>query len=756
MSLIVDIREHIGPYRLLRPLGVGGGGTVWLAERVYSVEGVEQSRRVAIKEAKISDDEVIRQNDANLRREFLIGVLVQHPNVCGIQDILRVGHRLFIEIEYIPGRNAAEIAQVLGEAGALLPPDAALDLAAQAAAGLHAIHTTIRDGRPLGLVHRDVKPENLMIHEQGIVKVLDLGIVWGATPDTRHTQPHVVRGTPAYMAPEQHLGRDLGPPADIFGLGAVLFELLTGEVLFPEPDQMTLLDIKRRGTGLDRVRHQERALRGAMPVILRCVQPDPAQRYARAEDLETALRDLLRTLQPSPGLAGLMRLLRGEPLTQQGLGRDWASLQAAFSAPRRSISLAEAQSRMEAKARGETSDPIRPGFVERLKPAPRDKLPTEPPRGVTPPAQSRPSPAVAAAVVSSPPTPPAHRGSPPRPASDSRHPLASLAPALSLLALVFVACGGILAILWRERHLSQPCFVDKDGDGLGDAAASDLPWAGCVGAGLSEKSGDCDDADATIFPGAKEQLDGKDNNCDGLTPDNERDADGDNWRADADCDDNNAEVNPAATELPGDNLDQDCDGAELCYTDLDGDGYGAEEARVPGLSCAQPGFTARNGDCNDSQPSLHPGRTEQRNGKDDDCDGVVDEETVAPAPTTPQKLPQPNVPPPPPPSPPVVAKRAPILANKPIATLRKEQRNVTFTVSGYIFDPDHACDSPKIQWKVPQGQEGTYKIDLTFSNVSFEVGRDADSVDYRVLCTVSGSPIALEAPNKQTKFTALR
>ena len=189
-----------------RPLGHGGMATVYLAR------DEELDRPVAVK--------VLSENlaaDAALRERFLrearLAARLSHPNVVSVYDAGETEKGLpYIVMEYVPGTTLAELGRV--------PADEAVGLVLQACRGLAHAHAA-------GLVHRDVKPQNLLLREDGTVKVADFGIA-RAAETTVLTQVGTVLGTAAYLSPEQALGEEVTPAADVYSLGAVLYELLTG------------------------------------------------------------------------------------------------------------------------------------------------------------------------------------------------------------------------------------------------------------------------------------------------------------------------------------------------------------------------------------------------------------------------------------------------------------------------------------------------------------------------------------------------
>jgi len=195
-----------GRYRLERPLGHGGMATVYLAH------DEELHRPVAIKllAENLAGDVAFRKR---FLREARVAARLSHPNVVSVYDAGEAEDgRSFIVMEYVPGTTFAELGQIA--------PEEAVELAIQACRGLAHAHAA-------GLVHRDVKPQNLLLREDGTVKVADFGIARAAEA-TALTQVGTVLGTAAYLSPEQALGENVTTATDVYALGAVLYELLTG------------------------------------------------------------------------------------------------------------------------------------------------------------------------------------------------------------------------------------------------------------------------------------------------------------------------------------------------------------------------------------------------------------------------------------------------------------------------------------------------------------------------------------------------
>jgi serine/threonine-protein kinase len=195
-----------GRYRVERTLGHGGMAVVYLAH------DESLHRRVAVKvlASNLGDDETFR---ARFYREARLAGRLSHPNIVQVYDAGETDEgRPYIVMEYVAGKTVSECGK--------LEANDAVALVLQACAGLQHAHDA-------GLVHRDVKPGNLLLREDGVLKIADFGIA-RAAETTQLTQLGTVLGTAAYLAPEQAAGEEVTAAADIYALGAVMFELLTG------------------------------------------------------------------------------------------------------------------------------------------------------------------------------------------------------------------------------------------------------------------------------------------------------------------------------------------------------------------------------------------------------------------------------------------------------------------------------------------------------------------------------------------------
>ncbi|HEV3478687.1 MAG TPA: serine/threonine-protein kinase [Gaiellaceae bacterium] len=196
-------------YTVEKTLGRGGMATVELAE------DTQLRRKVAVKRlfASLADDELFQER---FFREARMAASLSHPNLVAVYDVGEEDGLPYIVMEYVAGETLAELMAREGP----MPPDRAVDLLLQLCAGLEHAHAA-------GLVHRDIKPQNLLVRGDGVVKIGDFGIA-RTLQATQLTQVGTVLGTAAYLAPEQASGEPVTAAADIYSLGAVAYELLSG------------------------------------------------------------------------------------------------------------------------------------------------------------------------------------------------------------------------------------------------------------------------------------------------------------------------------------------------------------------------------------------------------------------------------------------------------------------------------------------------------------------------------------------------
>jgi serine/threonine-protein kinase len=255
-------------YRIVAILGRGGMG------EVYRAEDLKLSQVVAIKflpEALSRDAGAL----ARFHSEVRIARQVSHPNVCRVFDIGDVEGIPFLTMEYVDGEDLASLVRRIGR----LPQDKASEISRQICAGLAAAHER-------GVVHRDLKPANLMLDGAGKIRITDFGLA-GIAASIQGAE--VRAGTPAYMAPEQLAGKEVTPKSDLYSLGLVMYEVLTGKRAFEAATLPELLQAREAGT----LTSPSTLVRDLDPllerVILRCLEKDPSKRPASALQVAAAL-----------------------------------------------------------------------------------------------------------------------------------------------------------------------------------------------------------------------------------------------------------------------------------------------------------------------------------------------------------------------------------------------------------------------------------------------------------------------------------
>jgi serine/threonine-protein kinase len=223
---------------------------------------------------------------------------IRHPNVVPTLDVVAVEGELFIVMEYVPGESLARLIKAAGAQGARIPPPFVATLLAGVLHGIHAAHeATSERGEPLGVVHRDISPQNILVGTDGVARVLDFGVAKaaGRLQTTREGQ---LKGKIAYMAPEQVSG-EVGRASDIYSASVVLWEALTGRRLFAGTNEghVVKLVLENRVPPPSEIVSDLPSVLDAL--TLRGLSRDPADRFATAQEMALALEDALPPVAPS-------------------------------------------------------------------------------------------------------------------------------------------------------------------------------------------------------------------------------------------------------------------------------------------------------------------------------------------------------------------------------------------------------------------------------------------------------------------------
>jgi Tol biopolymer transport system component len=267
----------VGPYRIVGLLGRGGMG------QVYEAEDPKLGRRIALKVLPPEHDTADRRS--RFEREARAIAALNHPNIVHVYSIEDAGGFRFIAMERVAGRTLAELIEPGG-----LPLARLLEIAIPLTDALAAAHAQ-------GVVHRDLKPGNVMVSEQGHVKVLDFGVAkWraggllqGPVSDTREGQ---VVGTLSYMSPEQAEAREVDPRSDLFALGVTLFQMSTGELPFRGASAASVISAIVRDTPPSITDLRPRLPPDLSRIVKRCLAKDPSRRYQTAIEVRNELEEL--------------------------------------------------------------------------------------------------------------------------------------------------------------------------------------------------------------------------------------------------------------------------------------------------------------------------------------------------------------------------------------------------------------------------------------------------------------------------------
>ena len=281
----LSVGTRLGPYEVLAPIGAGGMG------EVYRARDTRLGRDVALKilpAAFASDPDRVRR----FEQEGRAAAALNHPNIVVIYDAGSEGGVFYVATELLEGETLRERL-----AGHALPARKAIDYAIQVARGLAAAHAK-------GITHRDLKPENLFLTKDGLVKILDFGLAkhsaikMAATHPTElatqpiETNPGIVLGTAGYMSPEQVRGQTADARSDLFGLGVVLYEMVSGKRAFTGESGVEVMSAI--------LRQEPPELNTALPPVLdrmirRCLEKKPEERFQSALDLAFALESISGT-----------------------------------------------------------------------------------------------------------------------------------------------------------------------------------------------------------------------------------------------------------------------------------------------------------------------------------------------------------------------------------------------------------------------------------------------------------------------------
>ncbi|HEY1554185.1 MAG TPA: serine/threonine-protein kinase [Kofleriaceae bacterium] len=449
---------RLGRYEIVKSLARGGMAELLLA-RATGMQAFE--RHVVVKRIRPDLAEDTRFVQMFLE-EARLAASLHHQHIVQVHDVGEQDGAYFFAMEYVHGEDLRAIIEKVGERHQLVPVEIVCQIIAAAAAGLHHAHEKVGpDRQPLGLVHRDVSPGNVLVGYDGGVKLVDFGLAKAALRSAATTRAGTLKGKAGYMSPEQCRGVPLDRRSDVFTLGIVLYELLTARRVFKAAnDYLTMTAIVQSDVPPPSS-HRSDIPRELDEIVLRALAKEPGARYQSADELRDALERYMTEaqLRSSPKrLADYMRGLFGErpepwlvpreprlaptatPSTGSGIVEPPASIEATIVTAQSPLALAHALAKEQNEfiEDGATILAPPPDFtgevdeetVTLAKSSPLDDAPTTiaPPPIAIAPAETPPPPITLTARVR----------------SAAVHPLAVAGAALAALivvAIAFATCG---------------------------------------------------------------------------------------------------------------------------------------------------------------------------------------------------------------------------------------------------------------------------------------------------------------------------
>ena len=288
--------RQVGRYTIIRPLGQGGMAEVFLA-RSSGEAGFEKLVALKVLHRQLASQPIVVEHFLD---EARLASRLTHPNVVQIIDLGKADDEYFIAMEYIEGADLERLLELAERRGAPVPLPVALTIVRRICDGLHSAHTAVdSDGKPLDLVHRDVKAANVFVAKNGVVKVGDFGIAKANLASrVNRTEVGQVKGTAAYMSPEHRIGRPVDRRADLYAVGAIAYELFTGTFIN--------LDLERLAVhGREGWPHLTpmSQLRPELPpeldaIVWKALSYERDDRYADCAEMEAALEEVANRHPP--------------------------------------------------------------------------------------------------------------------------------------------------------------------------------------------------------------------------------------------------------------------------------------------------------------------------------------------------------------------------------------------------------------------------------------------------------------------------
>jgi serine/threonine protein kinase len=314
--------EMFGNYLLLDRIACGGMAAIFLARPALSSANGRILIIKRILPQVAGDPEFVKM----FRSEIQVCMGFNHPNIVQLFDFGQIESQPYIAMEYIEGKSIRQIISQFARRNQAVPIGLAVSIAAQAAAGLHYAHTFRNrvTGEPLNVIHRDISPQNILMSYEGNVKLIDFGIAKAEIENIDQTRTGSIKGKVCYLSPEQALRHELTGRSDVFSLGAVLWEMLTGQKLFTllGRDDLEVMAMIRN---CEKFIRPPSAVNPKVPkdldeIVLKSLAKNPQDRYESAEEFQKALRKFILRYFPGFGYTDVAKVVKAafqDELTQE-------------------------------------------------------------------------------------------------------------------------------------------------------------------------------------------------------------------------------------------------------------------------------------------------------------------------------------------------------------------------------------------------------------------------------------------------------
>ncbi|GAB5541814.1 MAG: hypothetical protein SangKO_015740 [Sandaracinaceae bacterium] len=348
---------HFGPYELKWEIGAGGMATVHAAS-LPGPGGFEKIVCIKRIRPEMTETEGFVDSFVN---EAKLAAVITHPNVVQVSDLGVASGTYYIAMEYVAGVDVLTLLQAAGERGVLLPVVASTYVARELCEGLDAAHRQgDMSGRPLGIVHRDVSPQNVLVSYEGQVKITDFGVA-KSKMKVMTTMPGLIKGKANYMSPEQARGEPVDARTDIFAAGILLHEMLSGEPFYKVSDPARLIARARKKQPVPPLSKFRQDVPPPLEaVVQQALQHDPVDRFPTAAEMSYALTEVLNEGGGTYGATDLSTLVEwllddAEEAPSEPIELD--------SAPTRVATADEIRQRRMKRAAGLVVKPAPPGVV---------------------------------------------------------------------------------------------------------------------------------------------------------------------------------------------------------------------------------------------------------------------------------------------------------------------------------------------------------------------------------------------------------